>query len=547
MAGLPARIHTKLSDLSRRAAQRVFSLPGYRLTLIGRAPATLQMSPPDPWPGRAERGAAILTGRFRFAASEPDLGDNPWDPLDAPAEWLAEIHAFRWLRDLTMLGGDEARRTARRLTADWIERNENWSLPAWRSDVAAARVTAWLSCYDTFFASGEEEFRQALVQSVAGQLRHLDRAWRLETVGAARITALKGLICGALCLGGREQADQRLGLLERELERQVLADGGHVERSPGKLLAVLRDLLEIRAALGAAQHEAPEALQQAIDRMAPMLRYLRVGDGSLGRFNGAGGEDPLVLSAVLDQASPRGKPAARAPAVGFERMSAGKLTVLVDSGSPPVPPWDGGTHAGTMSLEVTVGRERLIVNCGTAVCNGDVWLPAERATAAHSTVTVNDRNSSELLVSGHIGGRVARVEAESDSADGAMLVDMSHDGYLRSDGVTHRRRIFLSSDGADLRGEDTLSGRSGVPFAVRFHLHPAVDASMLQSGRDMLLRLPRDGGWRLRCSEPLALAESIYFEDAPEPRRTSQIVVSGVTAEGATTVKWALRRETRRD
>ena len=82
---------------------------------------------------------------------------------------------------------------------------------------------------------------------------------------------------------------------------------------------------------------------------------------------------------------------------------------------------------------------------------------------------------------------------------------------------------------------------------MRFHLHPAVDATLLQSGRDALLRLPRDGGWRLRCSESLALAESIYFEDAPEPRRTSQIVVSGVTGEGATTVKWALRREGGRD
>jgi uncharacterized heparinase superfamily protein len=278
-----------------------------------------------------------------------------------------------------------------------------------------------------------------------------------------------------------------------------------------------------------------------------MLRYLRGGDGALGRFNGGCSEDPLLLSAVLEQASPRGKPAARAPAAGFERMAAGKLTVLVDSGKPPAFPWDENAHAGALSFEVTVGRERLIVNCGAAVCNGDVWQLAERATAAHSTVAVNDRNSSELLDSGHLGGRIAHVTTEADSADGAMLVDMSHDGYLQSDGVTHRRRIFLSGDGADLRGEDTLSGRGGVPFSARFHLHPAVDATLLQSGRDVLLRLPRDGGWRLRCSEPLTLTESIYFEDSPEPRRTNQIVVSGVTADGTTTVKWALQREARRD
>jgi uncharacterized heparinase superfamily protein len=547
MAGLPARVRTDLSDLLRRAAQGLFSLPGYRLTLIGRTPATLQMSPPDPWPGRAEQGAAMLAGHFRFTAWEPAAGEDIWDPPGAPPEWLVAMHGFVWLRDLTMLGGDDARQLARRLTADWIDRNERCSLPAWRSDVAAIRIVAWLSHYDTFFASGEDNFRQAMVRSISIQLRHLERAWRLETVGANRIAALKGLVYGALCLGGRELVERRLAYLEEELERQVLADGGHVERNPGKLLAVLGDLLETRAALGAAQYEVPESLQQAIDRMAPMLRYLRGGDGALARFNGAGGEDALILSAVLEQASPRGKPAARAPATGFERMSAGKLTVLVDASAPAGPPFDAGAHAGTLSLEVSVDRERLIVNCGAALCDGERWRMAERATAAHSTVTVSDRNSSELLDSGHIGGRAARVTAETDSADGATLLDMNHDGYLRSDGITHRRRIFLSDDGADLRGEDTLTGRGGVPFAVRFHLHPAVDATLLQSGKDSLLRLPRGGGWRLRCSEPLALAESIYFDDAPEPRRTSQIVISGVTGDGATAIKWALRSEAKRD
>ena len=547
MAGLPARLRTRLSDRLRRAAQCLFSLPGYRLTLIGRAPATLKISPPDPWPGRADRGAAMLAGRFRFAACEPTTGEEIWNPPGAPSEWLVAMHGFVWLRDLTMLGGEEARQFARRLTADWIERNGRCSLPAWRSDVAAARIVAWLSCYETFFSSGEDSFRQTVVRSISIQLRHLERAWRLETAGADRIAALKGLIYGALCLGGREQVEQRLALLEAALERQVLADGGHVERNPDRLLAVLRDLLETRAALGVARYEVPESLQQAIDRMAPMLRYLRGGDGALARFNGAGGEDSLILSAVLEQASPRGKPAARGPAVGFERISGGDVTVLVDTGAPAEPPFDEAAHAGALSLEVTVGRERLIVNCGAAPCDGKRWRMAERATAAHSTVTANDRNSSELLESGHIGGRAAQVTAETDSADGVTLLDMNHDGYLRSDGISHRRRIFLSRDGADLRGEDTLTGRGGVPFAVRFHLHPAVDATLLQSGKDALLRLPRDGGWRLRCSEPLALAESIYFEDAPEPRRTSQVVVSGVTGDGATTIKWALRREAKRD
>jgi uncharacterized heparinase superfamily protein len=124
---------------------------------------------------------------------------------------------------------------------------------------------------------------------------------------------------------------------------------------------------------------------------------------------------------------------------------------------------------------------------------------------------------------------------------------MSHDGYLRSDGVTHRRRLFLSANGEDFRGEDTVSGAEGVPFAIRFHLHPSVNASLLQSGRSALLKPPKGGAWRLSASAQLAVTDSIYFEAAPEPRRTVQIVIAGVSGAESGAVKWALRREGRRD
>jgi len=547
MAGLPARLRVSTQDLARRAAQAVFALPGYRFSLIGRLPASMNITPSDLWPGDAERGAALIAGRLVFAGREPARNGDIWAPDGVPEEWLAAMHGFVWLRDLRALGGDEARQTARRLTADWIANNGRWSLPAWRSDVLAARLAAWLSHYDTFFASGEDDFRRSVLASIVGQLKHLDRAMRLETRGATRIAAVKGRIMGSLCLGERAGLERDLRRLERELDRQILADGGHAARSPKRLLAVLRDLLEVRAALAAGQQEIPEALQQAIDRMGPMLRYLRHGDGRLARFNGAGQEAPALVDAVAEQAGPRGKPAMRAPAMGFERLAAGPLTVLVDSGGPPGPPWDDGAHAGTLSIEVSTGRQPLVVNCGSAAADVRNWQRAQRATAAHSTAVVNDRNSSELLEDGHIGGRVAATTIERETDDGATLVAMSHDGYLRSDGILHRRRLFLSANGEDLRGEDTMSGTAGVSFAIRFHLHPSVNASLLQSGLAVLLKPPKGSGWRLSASAPMALADSIYFEAAPEPKRTVQIVIAGVSGAETGTVKWALRREDRRD
>jgi uncharacterized heparinase superfamily protein len=139
-----------------------------------------------------------------------------------------------------------------------------------------------------------------------------------------------------------------------------------------------------------------------------------------------------------------------------------------------------------------------------------------------------------------------------DRADehGAQWLDMSHDGYRSLYGIIHRRRLWLSSDGGDLRGEDLFTGPEGRSvthpdkrFIVRFHLHPSVKATLAQSGQAVLMRLPSGRGWRLRASGAgIGLAESIYLGEDGRQRRTEQIVLVGQVPVDGAAVKWALTR-----
>ena len=80
-------------------------------------------------------------------------------------------------------------------------------------------------------------------------------------------------------------------------------------------------------------------------------------------------------------------------------------------------------------------------------------------------------------------------------------------------------------------------------FIVRFHLHPAVKATLAQSGQAVLMRLPSGRGWRLRATGAgIGLAESIYLGEEGRVRRTEQIVLVGQVPPEGTTVKWALTR-----
>jgi len=505
----------------------------------------------DSWPGQATVGQEIVQGRFPLLGRTLADPAPPFRPVGADQRWIAALNAFGWLRDLRALGGDQARRVARELVALWLQRESRWSATAWDPAVTGLRLAAWLGHYEFFAGSGEVVFRQRLLASMARQARYLARVLPAGLGGAELIAALKGLaLAGAALEEGGPWLGRVRQLLLRELPRQVLADGGQVERSPATQLAVLRDLIDLRGALAAAEAvtgEAPPAmLGDAIEQMAPALRLLQHGDGGLALFNGGDESDGLMVDLVLQRASGRLRPLLSAPLAGFQRLQAGRLVVVVDAGPPPPPGLDGAAHAGTLAFEVSVARQRLIVNCGAHP--GDArWRRVQRATAAHSTLTLADHNSSELLPRGGLGRRPDSVACRRDESEGNAWLDLSHDGYRPRFGIVHHRRLFLDRSGEDLRGEERLEGgRAGLAFALRFHLHPAVLASLAQGGDAALLRLSKGEGWRLRAKGALlSLEPSVYLGRAGEARRNLQLVLSGVTAAGETLVQWALQRESR--
>jgi uncharacterized heparinase superfamily protein len=502
--------------------------------------------PIEPWPGDAANGAVIVGGRFTLngqtISADAERGAAPWHGIGATETWRAALHRFEFLRDLCALGGDAARAAARRIIDDWTQHETRIRSVAWRPEVLASRIASWLAQAEFVCAGANDEFRGRFQGSLARQAIHLSRVVGLAPEGEAKIAVLKALIYAALALPGWERRLPRwLAALERELSWQVLADGGHVERSPETHLAVLRHLIDIRTNLRDSQEEVPEPIQSAIDRMAPMLRFFRHGDGGLACFNDSTESRDWLIDMVLTQADARGKPHGSAPHSGFERAAAHRTLVLMDAGPPPPPGLDGHAHAGALSFELSVGKERLVVNCGAYAGPNLAWREASRTTAAHSTVVVEDVNSAELLPGGGIGARPTRIGAQRREQDGNVWIDAEHNGYARAFGLVHKRRLFLASAGDDLRGEDTLEGPGHRKIAVRFHLHPQVKASVVPNGT-VLLRSQGGSGWRMRAAGGVTnLQESVYLGGG-EVRRTEQIVISAVTKGEGAQIKWAFSR-----
>ena len=532
--------------LQRNAWRLLAAGPFYRHTLIGPAPSDLRLKLSERWPGDAKRGEAILAGQIEFSG---EMLRNPmpvWFPAGAGAGWLAAWHGFGWLTDLINVGAG-ARDPARALVQSWLAENLAWHPIAWRSDVLATRIFAWIVHFDELVGrETDRALRREMLRSIARQVRHLGRTAAWELTGAARLRALKGLVGGLAALGGSQRRLARaLRTLERELPAQILPDGGHRTRSPSVQLAVLGDLIDIRAVLRAARVEAPGGLQQAIERMAPMLRFFRHGDRRLALFNDAIEEDAVVVDLALTRSETRGQAPMQAPHLGFQRLQGGQSLVVVDTGRPAPRGFDAEAHAGTLSFELSQGRERIVVNCGGYRGDKPAWRRVVRSSAAHSVLVVGDTNSTEIHADGTLGRVPGSVRVERAEEGGHQWIAATHDGYRRRFGVTYTRELYLAADGDDLRGEDKLTGRSGAPFAVRFHLHPAVEVSLSDDKSGALLRLPSGAVWRLLAAgAEMSLAESAYLGSG-SPCKTQQIVLSGTTGASGATVRWAIRREAR--
>ncbi len=520
-----------------------------RWKLAGMVPEKLVLSPVDVWKGSSEKARWLIHGGiFMLEGDQLELHNANWHPDGVDDAWIKYIHGFEWLRDLRTLGGDKGRMAARAMLENWVCQHPHFEQTSWRADIMGSRISHWLSSFTFFGESATAEFQEQFYISLARQVRHLSKIVPGNLAGIPLLQAIKGLAYAGLAMEGREQLlEQALNLLHKEIGRQILSDGGHVSRSPQQLLEAVVILIDIRTALRQGGYPCPEKIQHALDRAVPALRFFRHADRSFALFNGSQEGHEELMKQVLVQASSRAKTLNSLPHTGYERLAVGRGLIIMDTGKAPKWPHDNTSHAAPLAFEMSYGRERIIVNCGSHPTNPE-WQDMLRFTAAHSTAVIDDRNAYEIHKDGSLSRKAKKVSMDREDKIDACLVDASHDGYISVNGMTHRRRLYYADQGNDLRGEDTITCTTGLnkthSIVVRFHLHPKVNVSLVKEDQEAILTLPGGTGWRFTASgAPLELEDSIYLGEGIRPRKTKQLVIMAEMDTDTLQIKWALQRE----
>ncbi|MXO51829.1 heparinase [Erythrobacter gaetbuli] len=549
-----------------RWAYRI-GIPGQVLSSPLRKPAKPRLlgTVESPLVGNRSAGVALRAGLFMAGGMKLPLGKLDFgSPSKLAPPFVRSVHGFTWMRDLAASAPrTQCVGTAGDLFASWLQANPQVGKgPAWTVELAGLRLLNWIVHAPILLTGDGERLKTKYLDALETTARWLDRNVTGVDDRLAQAAGWSGIVAAGLLMpdGWARRLYGEAGLL-KTLGEMVGEDGGVLSRSPSAQAEAVALLVEVRACYAAAGRAHPAALDTMLGLLVPALLSLRMGDRGVGSWQGSAAMSEETLDAIVTASGVRARPMVEAKQWGYQRIRARDALLVFDAAPPPKPKHARHACASTLAFEYSHGAQRIIVNCGGAELAGAL-VPSRieqglRGTSAHSTLVLDDANSTAILLHGQIGKGVEEVDCTRDTvAQGtknATRLEAAHNGYAARFGLIHRRILMLSDEGTELRGEDVLepSGRKGkrgkIGFAMRFHLGRAIEARVTEDGRGVHLAMPDASYWQFRLGgdtgeAACSVEDSLWVDGQGRPHGTQQIVVEGLTARSGGRFPWLLKR-----
>tara|TARA_R100001480_G_scaffold12998_9_gene21735 strand:+ start:919 stop:2433 length:1515 start_codon:yes stop_codon:yes gene_type:complete len=461
-----------------------------------------------------------------------------WRDRSLGKKTLMELNACNWLWNTGPEWGT-------RLMEDWVASQRLPEGPGWHPYMTSQRIVNWIKW--GLMAGGLSE---VLRGSLAQQLRFLEPRLAFDECDHKLINNAKALLFAGLCLADPRASHWRargLRLLARYLPRLVLSDGGYAGRSPMYHNALLLDLLDVVNLLRAFREPLPDQLEARVTAALRWSRALCHADSVPALFNDAALDVVPATSRLVAYGRRLGLPEEGSggeigscwlPASGVGRLCAGQALLLADVGPPGPDQAASHGHAGTLGFEFSLGQQRILVDTGLSTYEDLRYRAYERSTAAHNTLVVDGKNSSDVWGLFKLGRRARIVDTgyEEQACGGRLYA--AHNGYSRRRAdLVHRREWSLGAGCLAL--EDQLEGAGEHVVCVYFHLHPSLNVD-IESPRQARISLPDGVTLALTVDSRLALSvEESYCSARFDDRQPNKVL----RAEARLTLPVSLHHE----
>ena len=434
---------------------------------------------------------------YRFLSDTHVVSDvADWNRADWPKLWLYNLHYFD---DLNADAASARAAWHQAMIARWISENPPAQGNGWEPYPLSLRIVNWIK-----WSRAGNVLDAGALHSLAVQVRWLSGRLERHLLGNHLLANAKALLFAGLFFAGPEAdawRDKGLALLQHELAEQILQDGAHCERSPMYHAIILEDLLDlIQLASDRPDVVGPVPVAQWREMTVRMLGWLAAmthPDGGIALFNDAAMAIAPDLAALVAYAAalgidaPAPLPALAPPLThlsdsGYVRVQMREAVFIADVGEIGPDHLTGHAHADTLSFELSVRAQRVVVNSGTSEYGLGAERLRQRGTAAHSTVQIDGADSSEVWSGFRVARRARPLELAINQEGSAVEVSCAHDGYRRLTGRPMHRRIWRMT-AQTLRVSDTIEGAFREAVA-RYHVHPAVTVTIDRAGGVLTLR-----------------------------------------------------------
>ena len=498
--------------------------PIFLWQISGIFPSNPFFKPTDPWIGNKARGKTL------FLNHPLSISEEYWNNFD-------------WLRDLKESENYNYRKRGRELYLDWISKNYKWNENSWSPTILSNRLTNILLCYKNFAETADDDFQDNLMNHFARQSRCLEIDCEMIKNIQEKFICLCGLLAGRI--GLTEIEDEIKIILEKVTQNSELLinrDGMHVSRQPQKHFQVLKKLIEVRNLSSNFKSSYGEKLNSIINKMILSGKIIRHSNGLIADFNNGCNYESFLIDQIFNKFK-SSSILNKFSEDGYINVKSKNSNFIFDCG-PPETNWVN-FHSGTLSFEFCYAKQMIIINCGSII-NDEKWTNSLKGTSAHSTINIDNFNSTSVVENNN---RIANIIKKSaGKTESGFFVEASHDGYSKSHGIMHQRRLEINNNGNSLNGIDNLiymDGFSKIPLEanVCFHLSPKIKVSKVLGG-DVLLRLPNKEGWFFRTNLNMVYLENSVKVENLNIQKTKQIIVTipllDLKNRGSKSFEWKL-------
>lgn len=418
--------------------------------------------------------------RFKFLNIEHEISKvADWNNPKWPKLWLYNLHYFD---DLNCEKAHLRSQWHVDLMQKWINENPIGCGNGWEPYPISLRIVNWIKWV---FAGNVLDTEQ--MDSLSLQVRFLIKRLEFHLLGNHLFANAKALIYSGLFFHG-DEADFWLkrgeSILCEQLDEQVLSDGGNFELSPMYHAIFLEDILDI---INIYRRYNVKVNDKIISIATSMFRWLHImthPNGELSFFNDCANNisasmqelnfygERLNLPVYIENNRKENK-LTHLSKSGYCRVERNNMVAILDVASVGPDYIPGHGHADSFSFECSLFGEKVIVNSGTSVYGGSVERIRQRGTKAHSTLMIDDENSSEVWQGFRVARRAKVFDLKIGHNNGIDTVSASHNGYYRLSGKPkHTREWKFNDENIDVI--DVVHGKGEHKIDILYHLHPDI-------------------------------------------------------------------------